>query len=535
MIDIPGSASGTYEQGAYTRSRSNSVDNSQQQQLEQLTAATASSVQDANKELSSLAGYIQSESDLSPADKKKVGAQRTLKLKSSIAALRRDVSALNKTAGNTHILPLPPEPKTQSPAMLALALYSLQVKFQSSRVKFAEKRIQNTKSEILSQDKKSIHKWLEKIKASSQSNVGALVGKIFGWVAVVLTFVAAAVVTIVSGGVAGACMFAAAFLMLGFMIFQEAHGMSALANALHLNAHQRMIMSLCISAAVALVSLILCAPSGFGLIRGAINFVSECIEIGTEVGSSAAGMAGEAIAEGADTAEAALTTADEAATTATELTSEAENATESLSESVENLATDTDKLVENATEEGGNVRKAASSIEKAEEEVQETGKEAMGKIDKAEKALQKSAKSSSKLRRAMRGLAKKLATSKKNVSTTATKVATKEGFKAGLTKFMTSPKVQNVMTKVQGATQLATGVASVAGGAAEIDSGVYGFEASNLAADSKDIDAETTRLLGIMDQDKKRLKEILQTMQDETSQVIKILDSSSSATRSALV
>ena len=497
MVDTPGSTSSAHSpRDAYARKSADNTNN--QQQLLGSKLATTGNTEEAAKQLSALAGCVQGNDGLSPADKKKVQKQRNLKLSSSLAALRKDVSALKKEANSVQILPFPPEPKMLSPAMLAIALYTLQSKFQSSRLGFVEKKIQNTKASILSQDKDKIKKWLAQMKASSASDTGALVGKIFGWIAVALTFVAAAIVTVVSGGVAGACMFVAAGIMLGFMIFQEAHGMEAVGNALHLSDHQKMIMNLCISAVVAVITLVLCAPSGIGLVRGGMSFIADCIDIGAEVGADAASAAGGAIettAEGVDAAETIAVEVGDGAEATTELANE-------VSEEAEALGSDTDKLIESSVEDSGSV-------------------------SETQKSAQASVKASTKAKRAIAGLLKKLGTSGKSAS----KIATKKGFG----KFMISPKLQIAMAKMQGVTQIGTGVASVASGAADIESATFSYEASNLAAESKDLDAETTRLLGIMDQEKKRIKEILQIMQSETSVVIKILDSSSSATRSTLV
>ena len=193
-------------------------------------------------------------------------------------------------------------PGVVSPDSMIILLTAISNKMASERSKSLQGDIKARGQEKQLKHKETIQKLEKMLKAQRKSKVGALVGKIFGWVAVALMFVVAAAVAVVSGGMAAAPLFAAATITLGVMIMQETGGTEKLMDATHMGKQSRMIFSISMAVAMVIINLTAAALSFGAGSAGAVSAVTELTEAGVEVSAEAGAGAAEGAAGAGSTA-----------------------------------------------------------------------------------------------------------------------------------------------------------------------------------------------------------------------------------------
>ena len=234
------------------------------------------------------------------------------------------------------------QPGVVSPDSMIILLTAISNKMASERSKNVQGDIKARGKEKQLKHKETVDKLQKMLKAQRKSKTGALVGKIFGWVAVALMFVVAAAVAVVSGGLAAAPLFAAATITLGVMIMQETGGTEKLMDATNMSQKDRMIFSISMAVAMVVINLAAAALSFGAGSAGAVSAVTELAEAGVEVSAEA----GAAAAEGA--AEAGSTAATVTAETTAEVTSET---TAAVTETVAETASETTSAATETTTE----------------------------------------------------------------------------------------------------------------------------------------------------------------------------------------
>ena len=362
------------------------------------------------------------------------------------------------------------QPGVVSPDSMVLLLAAISNKMASERSKGLQSSIKARGDEKQLKHKETAQKLLKALKAQSKSKTGALVGKIFGWVAVALMFVVAAAVAVVSGGLAAAPLFAAATITLGVMIMQETGGTEKLMDATNMSQKDRMIFSISMAVAMLVINLTAAALSFGAGSAGAVSAVAEVAEVSAEVGTEATAAvaegAAEAGAEGASiAAETAAETASETAATAAETA--AETATEST-------AVATESATETATESTSEISEIAG------ETIEETG-------STAEKGASEGAK--------------------------------------------TSARAMVIATKVKAGASIMGGVAGVGSGSGTAVSTAANYEAAQAQADTKDLKAQMMNLDAMNEEDMAHLRKILEQIQDQVAEASLMLAGSFATTK----
>ena len=362
------------------------------------------------------------------------------------------------------------QPGVMSADSMIILLTAISNKMATERSKGLQEGIKSRGDEKQLKHKETVHKLQKALKAQSKSKTGALVGKIFGWIAVALMFVVAAAVAVVSGGLAAAPLFAAATITLGVMIMQETGGTEKLMDATNMSQKDRMIFSISMAVAMLVINLTAAALSFGAGSAGAVSAVAEVAEVSAEVGTEATAAAAEGAAEAGSTA--ASVAAETAAETASETAATAaETAAETASEST---AVATESATETATETISEVPEIAG------ETIEETG-------------------------------------------STAGKGAT-EGAKS-------SARAIVIATKVKAGASVMGGVAGVGSGSGTAVSTAANYEATQAQADTKDLKAEMLKLDAMNEEDMAHLKKILEQMQDQIAQASLMLAGSYSTTK----
>ena len=251
------------------------------------------------------------------------------------------------------------QPKILSADSMILLLTAISDKMSSERSKDLQSSIKSRGEEKAQKHKETIDKMVKAMKAQHKGKTGALVGKIFGWVAVAVMFVVAAAVAVVSGGAAAAPLFIAATITLGVMIMQETGGTEKVMDATNMSQKDRMIFSISMAVAMLVINLTAAAMSfgaGSAGVASAVTEVAEAgVEIGAEAGAATAEGAAEAGAEGAAVAaESAGEVGSETAATAAETASETTaTATESATETTTETMSEIPEMAGETTEETG--------------------------------------------------------------------------------------------------------------------------------------------------------------------------------------
>ena len=365
-------------------------------------------------------------------------------------------------------------PKVIATSVMTVLLMSVEQKVSSERIKDAKEQVKAQTADAQAKDKKQIDDIKKAIKAREKAKHHGLLGKIFGWVGVALTYVAAAVVTVATGGAAAAPVFAAAVLMTGLMVAQETGGINKLAKAMHLGQKGAMGLMIGLTAAILVVSLVGVVASGgsaaVSMVSSIASAVSRATSAGAEIGASAADMA-------AATAETASAAADIGAET-----------TEGVSESIE-MSADIGDIASSASDAGDAVEETSFSGTEAESEVSEASSEASeasdeaSETDEAEKVTEKSA-----------------------------------------------TRTQRVAARIGNLVNVSSAGTGIAGGVEGIQTAEADHDAAMADADAADQKAFIEQIQALQSNTIRKLKKILQDMQDNASVIFSIASSSNKVT-----
>ena len=358
-------------------------------------------------------------------------------------------------------------PKVIATSVMTVLLMSVEQKVSSERIKDAKEQVKAQTADAQDKDKKQIDDIKKAIKAREKAKHHGLLGKIFGWIGVALTYVAAAVVTVATGGAAAAPVFAAAVLMTGLMVAQETGGINKLAKAMHLGQKGAMGLMIGLTAAILVVSLVGVVASGgsaaVSMVTSIASAVSRATSAGAEIGASAADMA----AASAETASAAADISAEA--------------TEGVSESIE-MSADIGDVASSASDAGDAVEETSFSGTEASSEASEASDEA-SEIDEGEQITEKSA-----------------------------------------------TRTQRVAARIGNLVNVTSAGTGIAGGVEGIQTAEADHDASMADADAADQKAFIEQIQALQSNTIRKLKKILQDMQDNASVIFSIASSSNKVT-----
>ncbi len=352
-------------------------------------------------------------------------------------------------------------PQRMNPADLMTMLYALQKKAKEGHIEDAEKSIKMRADDKKSKNDDLLGK-LKKIAHSKPNKAGGICAKVFAWVGVALAFVVAAVVAVVSGGVAAAPLFALAALSMGLLIAQETGGMDKMTSAMGMDDKQKMIFS--ISMTVALLVLNIGATVATGGASAVSSIVSGVTSLLADTGEIAAEGAAAA-AEGAAVAAEGAASASEGAAAA------AEGAAESI-EMTTTLAEGTTEASEVVTE---------TSVEGATQAAEET-------------------------------------------AGTATKQGAEGAQQAGKAGSRSTQFMKNA-TRLRAATQMVSGATMVAGGSIGIDTARKEYDATMARSYAMRDKAELAKLAAMDEDDMRRIRRLIEQLQNATAMVLDTLSS----------
>ena len=360
--------------------------------------------------------------------------------------------------------PVLPSPRRMNPADLMTLLYALQKKTKEGHIEDAETSIKMRADDKHNKNADLLSK-LKKIAHSKPNKAGGICAKVFAWVGVALAFVVAAVVAVVSGGLAAAPLFALAALSMGLLIAQETGGMDKMTSAMGMDDKQKMIFS--ISLTVALLVLNIGATVATGGVSAVTSIASGVTSLLADTG--------EAAAEGAAAAAETAASASEAAAAASET---AATASEAAAAASEGAAT---------TAEG-----AATTAEGAEA---------------GEGAAQASEEATS----------------------TAAKEGAESAQQAGKNASKSTQFIKNA-TRLRAATQIVSGTTMVAGGSIGIDTARKEYDGTMARSYAMRDKAELAKLAAMDEDDMRRIKKLIEQLQNAT---VMVLDTLSSADETA--
>jgi len=372
---------------------------------------------------------------------------------------------------------LAPPALPQSMVSLTTSLYIVMEKISSTRAKHAKDQIKEHTADAQAADKKRIDALDKMIKAKEKAKHHSKIGKIFGWIGVALTYVAAAVVTVASGGLAAAPLFAAAIAMTTVMVMQETGGMDKLAQALHLDKKGEMGLMIGITAAILVVSLVSVVASGgaaaASLVSSIASAASRFAATGAEVGATAADMTAAGTEAGVATAE---------------------------------ITSDTAEGVSASTEMAGESADISSTTADTSAEATESTSE-LSESTEASSATTQSTES----------------TSASSQSTSTTSEADSEATSSEAEDQIaenSASKTQKVAARVGNVVNLAAGGASIGGGVSGIQTSEAQHDASMAEADSTEQQATIQQIQVMQAAIIKKLQRILEAMQQNTSAII---------------
>ena len=209
-----------------------------------------------------------------------------------------------KTTGSTNVpvLDNPGDVKAMEAALEKLIAY-LQLDNQDRQTEMTKERIDLNKSGLDTEHKDRMKQIEETIKKMEKAEKASLISRIFGWIGAILAVVAAAVITVASGGVAAGFAIAGAVLAVSSLILNETGAMDKIVTALAEHLQEKYGMSK--NDAMLAASLI-------------VNLSIMVAQLGCAIGSLVAGIA----ASGKVAADAGKTVTD-ATTLATKTSSDA--------------------------------------------------------------------------------------------------------------------------------------------------------------------------------------------------------------------
>lgn len=282
------------------------------------------------------------------SQKSNVASQANLRVDAGSGA----ASAPGTSAGGP-VLAAPPQMNT---ADLMVLLLSLKSKTTNARIGTAQDRI-NQRAQEKSDKHADIIKQIQK-KMQNNPSIGNIFAQIFGWIGVLLTFIIAAVVGVVSGGAAAAPLVAAGVATMALMILQESGAMEKMMEGLSQNAKTG------VSAGLAALMIVLniaatIASAGLasaGLASSAATAAAETGETVSEVVTESASAAGEVTTQ----------VVEEGASSGAELTENIVKTGEDIGEDAANLGEETvnttTKAAEQSAEQASDVTQQLQKI-----------------------------------------------------------------------------------------------------------------------------------------------------------------------------
>ena len=232
-----------------------------------------------------------------------------------------DGTAEKKTSGATGapVLDNPDDTLAKEADLTKLISY-LQLDNQERQTEMAKERIDLQKSGLDTEHDDRMKQIDDTIKKMKDAEKAAIVSRIFGWIGAILSVVAAAVLTVVTGGLAAGFAVAGAALAVGSLIMNETGAMDKLVNALseHLQEEYGMSKNDAMLAASLIINLsIMAAQLGCSVggmvagFSGAASATANAAGAGAEIAAETAKTAGTAT-QTAKTVQSVLTIANTA-------------------------------------------------------------------------------------------------------------------------------------------------------------------------------------------------------------------------------
>ena len=175
-----------------------------------------------------------------------------------------DGNAETKTGGATNVPVLDnPDDAKAKEADLAKLIAFLQLDNEEHQTEMAKSRIEMQKATLDTEHKGRMKEIDESIKKMKDAEKSALVNRIFGWIGAVLAIAAAAVLTVVTGGLAAGFAIAGAVLAVSSLVLNETGAMDKIVEKLaeHLQEKYNMSKSDAQLAASLIVNLTIMAAS----------------------------------------------------------------------------------------------------------------------------------------------------------------------------------------------------------------------------------------------------------------------------------
>lgn len=351
-----------------------------------------------------------------------------------------------------------PLPAKMSGSDLMALLYTLQKKSTESNITSAQQQVKQRGKEMEAKGNEMVQKLKDLAHKSPALDIAL---KVFGWVALAVTVIVGAVVTAVSGGVAGPLILVGAAAMFALMVMQQSGALDKMEDAMGMDATAKMAFNL------ALTGVVLVMNIATAVVGGVANFASA--------GASAA-------SDIAQTAEAGIELGEmgaEVATGATEVAADAvEMAETSFTEGVE-IASDIAEVAGDIGEVAGEVAGEAGEVAGDVGEVAGDVGEVAGKVAK-------------------------------EAAGTGAKVAKATG--RGLLRG--SPKLLTVAHKVQSGAQMASGAVQMTTGGLTIADSVDQYDSGMKRADVMTDKARLAKLTAMNEEDMRRLKKMLEQLEN---------------------
>ena len=441
----------------------------------------------------------------------------------------------NAVAGGGPVLPAPGHANATD---LMTVLLSLRQKHTESSIESAEQRIQDRAVDKELKSKEMISKLKKVIEKKKKAGIGSLLGKIFSWIGVGLSFVAAALVGVVSGGAAAAPLLIVATMSAALLIAQQSGLTEKAMDAMGMDDKAKMGFSLGITVLMVAVNIGAVVVSGGASAVGGASQVAQATtkvatttaETATSVGSAAAQTAAKvstsvaeaAVEAGAKAATAAVETSAKAveaaveggvkaATAAVETSAKAAEAAVEASVKTATAAVETSAKAAEAAVEGG-VKAATAAVEtsaKAAEATVEAGvKTATAAVETSAKAAEATVEGSVKA-----------TTAAVEVGTKTTGIATKLG--------LTSNNAVKMADRLRSAVNIAGGVSQMATGGVTIGSATQSYQASSARASSMRDKALLTKMQAQDEEDMRRIRNMIEQLENAQSAVMSTIVKSS--------
>ena len=356
------------------------------------------------------------------------------------------------------------------PAEMMLLLYTLKKKSSEENLKAAENALVSRRDEKATENEKSLEELKTSLEKQKKSEKTALIGKIFGWIGVAASLIAAAVVTVVTGGAAAAIAIGVAVAMTELMIAQET-GLTDMAME-GLSDNAKMGVMIGITSVMLVVSL---APAVMSGGTAAIGMVSKLAGSAAQVASETAEIASAGAEAGATIAE---TTADAA----------------ELAAGGAEVAADLAEVSADVSEVAADVSEVAADLTEVTSDTTELLAEGTSQAAEVGDAAAE--------------------TSSKGAST----------FSDTVKAARQSANFQKYGNMARNVAQGTAGAVSIGAGSAGIASGVDQYEATMSQAELKDIKAQLAKLQALDEEDMARIRKMIEAMQANASVVNDVID-----------